>query len=46
MNRVSKSNIAGALIGIAGISLVISYSNWQVGLGIFILMYGDNLSKA
>ncbi len=33
------------LLGIVGIALVITWSSWQVALGVFLVMYSDNISK-
>ena len=33
------------LIGIIGIYFIIEYSNWQVALGIYLLIWANNISN-
>ena len=33
------------LLGLAGLALIISATDWRVGLGIFLMLWGDNIAK-
>ena len=34
-----------ALIGIAGVVLLVWHSNWQVAVGVFLCLWANNLSR-
>lgn len=43
-NYMNKSLIIQELIyGIVGISLVVYYTHWQVGVGLFLLLWSNNI---
>ena len=47
MNKIDKVTlILSFIIGVIGTSLVISYSNWELCLGIYLLLWGNNLSQS
>lgn len=40
---IKMLNILGSVVGIIGMSILVYYSSWQIGLGVFLATFGNNL---
>ena len=46
MSRADIFRISGAIVGIAGFIIVGIWANWLVAIGIFLMLFGNNLEKS
>ena len=46
MKAKTTLNIIGAALGIAGFAIIGINSNWYVALGVFLFIYGENITKS
>lgn len=47
MDKIDKFNlILSFILGVIGTILVISYSNWELCLGMYLMLWGNNLSQS
>lgn len=42
---MNKETIIGALIGISGIALIVVYYDWKLALGIYLMIFGNNIQS-